>query len=434
MRQLLIRCPANASKRVTEVAQKHDGQRMSSLVADEDGAEQRLVVLHLPNDQVEDVIAELGGIPGLQIALAPQDVLLLEPPQTEAPSHLVRVRPLSPLEIYLAGLQSVGSWGTFLGYAAAAGALAWIGLYTDTIFLLTAAMLVAPFGSPAMNLAIATARGDLELMARSLARYVVALALAVVIAGVLSRAVGQATVTSQMAAVGNVSSVALLLPLIAGAAGAISQAQSERASLVSGAAVGMLVAASIAPPAALIGMASALHEWPLAKAGFFLLLLQLVGINLAGAAVFRLFGLRAQGARYARGRRWVAAAAAGLSLVALASLIAWQFGNSTHLRQDTAALEATSIIQATVGQSPLARLVEAQVRYPRPRSGDSRTLLCQVFVQSRGEHDAETVKRQLEASLLSRLTASGVASTVLVDVTVLRGSVAPPSRERRGHR
>jgi hypothetical protein len=49
-------------------------------------------------------------------------------------------------------------------------------------------------------------------------------------------------VTSSMSSTSNVSAVAVLLPLIAGAAGPLNLVQSERSSLVSGAAVGMLVA------------------------------------------------------------------------------------------------------------------------------------------------------------------------------------------------
>lgn len=49
-----------------------------------------------------------------------------------------------------------------------------------------------------------------------------------------------------------ISIAAVLLPLAAGAAGALNLFQSERSSLVSGAATGMLVAASLAPPAGII--------------------------------------------------------------------------------------------------------------------------------------------------------------------------------------
>jgi uncharacterized membrane protein len=60
-----------------------------------------------------------------------------------------------------------------------------------------------------------------------------------------------------MLATNTVSAVAVLIPLVSGTAGALNLVQSERSSLVSGAAAGMLVSVSLAPPAALVGMAIA---------------------------------------------------------------------------------------------------------------------------------------------------------------------------------
>ena len=171
----------------------------------------------------------------------------------------------------------------FLGYAAAAGAVVWTGLYTNTIFLLTAAMLIAPFAGPAMNTGAGDGLGDAGLLQRSLLRYGAALALTIAVAAALSLGIGLETATSEMTARSQVSSMAVLLPLVAGAAGALNLLQSDRDSLVSGAAIGVLVAASLAPPTGLVGMAAVIGRWDMVLSGVFVLLLQLVGINLSGA-------------------------------------------------------------------------------------------------------------------------------------------------------
>jgi uncharacterized membrane protein len=137
--------------------------------------------------------------------------------------------------------QSVGSWKGFLGYAAVAGFVVWIGLYTNTTYLLVAAMLIAPFAGPAMNVAIATARGDRQLLWRSIVRYFAALAVTIAVAAALSLILRQDIATSLMIERSQISSVAVLLPLAAGAAGALNLVQSDRSSLVSGAATGMYV-------------------------------------------------------------------------------------------------------------------------------------------------------------------------------------------------
>ncbi len=59
-----------------------------------------------------------------------------------------------------------------------------------------------------------------------------------------------------MIEVSHLSNVAILLPLISGFAEAVSICQSECDSLVSGAAVSVVVAASLAPPLGLKGQVS----------------------------------------------------------------------------------------------------------------------------------------------------------------------------------
>ena len=58
-------------------------------------------------------------------------------------------------------------------------------------------MLIAPFGGPAMNVAIASARGDLHLLKNSLARYFAALGVVVTVTGILSMLFQQTIATSQ---------------------------------------------------------------------------------------------------------------------------------------------------------------------------------------------------------------------------------------------
>lgn len=291
MRQLLFWVRRDAESRALAVARDFNAQNVASWPANGGAGPTCLLLVHVPNERVDGLVEAMQGLTEGRLTLQPRGVIALEPPSIEAPQQVIEVTARSPLEITLSGLQSVGSWRAFLSFAAASGAVAWLGLWTDTVFLLTASMLIAPFASPAMNLAIGTARGDARHILRSLKRYAASLAVAIGMALLLSWASRQSVVTSQMTAAANQSAMAVLLPLVAGAAGALSQVQSERSSLVSGAAVGVLVAASLAPPAALIGMACAMGQWDLARVGLFLISLQLLGINLSGAIVFRLYGI-----------------------------------------------------------------------------------------------------------------------------------------------
>jgi uncharacterized hydrophobic protein (TIGR00271 family) len=290
MRQLIIQVPRGNGKAVIDIAKSHNGANLARF---EENAEEPIdvMIVHVSNREVGKVLEKLQELPKVQITLIPTGVMTLQPPASEAPQQVVDVEERSPIEIFLSGLQSVGSWRGFLGYAALAGFIVWIGLYTNRAYLLMAAMLIAPFADPAMNTAIATAWGDRKLLERSILRYFAALAVTIATTWLLSLILQQEIPTSLMVESSQVSAVAVILPL---AVGALNLVQSERSSLVSGAATGMLVATSLAPPAGIVGMASAIGRWDMAISELFLLFLQLCGINFSAALLFRVFGLSAQ--------------------------------------------------------------------------------------------------------------------------------------------
>ena len=114
--------------------------------------------VYLPNKSVNNFIDRIEELEQPEITLIPRGVISLYPPASEAPDQVADVQPKSSLEIYLGGIQSVGSMFGLIGYSFVAGIIVWIGLFTTTAYLLVAAMLVAPFAGPAMNAALATAR------------------------------------------------------------------------------------------------------------------------------------------------------------------------------------------------------------------------------------------------------------------------------------
>jgi len=421
MRQLLIQVPRGNGKEVLEIAKKYDGANLAQLEAIGSDGPIDLALVHVSNSKVEGLLADLQSLPQLRVTLIPQGVMALQPPPEQAPQQVTNVEERSPIEVFLGGLQSVGSWKGFLGYAAASGFVVWIGLYTNTVYLLIAAMLIAPFAGPAMNAAIATARGDRQLLWRSLLRYFAALVVTILVTGALSLLWQQEIATPQMIETSEISSVTVLLPLAAGAAGALNLVQSQRSSLVSGAAVGMLVAASLAPPAGLVGMASAIGRWDMAISGLFLLLLQLVGINFTAAILFRVFGLSTAGPRYNRGKQWVFLSALAATVVVLAGLLSWQLTNPPNLQRSSQAQRATAQIEQVVNESNLVKLVEANVRFTRANIKGQNTLLGVVYVQRQAgvTQSAEAIRDRLTRAIQTHLLEQGFNATPLIDVSVL---------------
>lgn len=421
MRQLFVQVPRGYGQQVVDTANSCNGANVAHFQATGNDQPLDLVIVHVNNGKVEELLEKLEPLPNLHITLIPRGVIALQPPASSASQQVTDVEARSPIEIFLSGLQSVGSWKGFLGYAAAAGVVVWIGLFTNTSYLLVAAMLIAPFAGPAMNVAIATARGDLQLLKRALLRYFTALLVTILVTGALSLILQQQVVTTAMSSTSSVSAVAVLLPLIAGAAGALNLVQSERSSLVSGAAVGVLVAASLAPPAGLVGMAIAMNRWDLAVNGIFVLLLQLAGINLSASLMFRTYGLSPQGVRYNRGKGWLFLVVLVATVVMLCGLLTWQFSSSPELQRSSLEQRATAEIQKAVNNSGLAELVEANVRFTPTNIQGQNTLLGSVYVQRQAgaTQSAEEIRSRLTESIQRQLLNQEFNVTPLIDVSVL---------------
>lgn len=427
MRQLIVQVPRGHGTRVLDIAKNYDATNTAQFEGKRNEEPLDLVLVHVSNSKIEKLLGDLEEIPDLHVTLIPRGVVSLHPPADQTAEQVKNVESLTSLEVFLEGIQSVGSWKGFLGYAVAAGVVVWIGLYTNTSYLLVAAMLIAPFAGPAMNTAIATARGDRKLFKRSLWRYFISLVVTIAVTAALSFILQQKIPTSIMVESSQVSAVAVLLPLVAGAAGALSLVQSERSSLVSGAATGMLVAASLAPPAGLIGMSSVIGRWDMAVNGVFLLLLQLAGINFSAALVFRTFGMSSQGVRYKRGKKWLFPAILTGTVLMLASLLTWQFSNSPNLQRSSRSQRATAEIQQLVNNSQLVELVETNVRFTRAKIKDQNTLLGVVYVQRNNgvTQSSEEISTQLTSEIQRHLLNEGFNVTPLINVVVLD---APPSK------
>jgi uncharacterized membrane protein len=183
----------------------------------------------------------------------------------------------------------------------------------------------------------------------------------------------------------------------------------------------MLVAASLAPPAGVIGMSIAIGRWDMITGGVFLLLLQLCGINLSATLLFRWFGLSTRGARYTRGKKVVFPIALSITVLALTGLLIWQFRNSPNLERASRAQRANAEVQNVVEQESSVQLVESNVRFTQPNIQGQNTLLSVVYVQrspSTTESDA-TIRDRLTQAIQTRLMEQGFNVAPLVDVNVL---------------
>ena len=422
MRQLLVQVPRGRGSHVVEVASDLAAIGTARFEGERDGEPVDLIIANVSNSRVETFLRRIEQLPDVNVSLYPTGVLALKPPPTEAADQVTDVEMLSPIEVFLAGHQSVGSWRGFLGYACAAGAVVWVALYVGSIYLLTAAMLVAPFAGPAMNSAIATAAGERVLLRRSLVRYVAALGATVAVTYLLTLLLGPNTPSARMVEEVQVASVAVILPLVAGAAGALFLMSSERSSLVSGAAVGLLVAASLAPPAGVVGMAAALGRWDMVGSAAFVLALQLVGIHLSGAVVFRIFGLSHKGTRRGDEGRLLFPVGLGITVLLLAALLTLQFSDPINLSRTTLAQKISTAIENEVRESA-HRPDHVSARFMKTPPERSPVLLTEVFVRksAQSRSNLDSTQQVLTGRIQNRLASEWPQVTPVVDIRWVEG-------------
>jgi uncharacterized membrane protein len=336
MRQVIVSIPPGHTSTLQQLIEQNDGVNIMQLEGENAAQQSRDIwIIHVQNHALDPLMQGIRDIPDSQLSFLPQGVLSLREPTAETPEQVINITRRSAHEIYLSGLQSIGSWSSFLSYGFASAVIVWIGLFTNSVILLVGAMLIAPFASPALNTAIASARGDSKLLKSSLMRYAGAILVTVGVAAGLTLLTGIRAPTDLMLDTGNISSFAVLLPLIIGAAGALNLSESPRSSLVSGAATGLLIAAALSPPTAVIGIALVLGHMSLLQSGIFLVLLQLVAINVTGAVVFRWHGIQIENSRYDRGRRYLYPVMVGLSVLGTGLLLVWQFSTSPDLQRSS---------------------------------------------------------------------------------------------------
>jgi uncharacterized membrane protein len=168
-------------------------------------------------------------------------------------------------------------------------------------------------------------------------------------------------------------------------------------------------------------MGAAIGEWEMVTSGLFLLVLQLVGINLAGALVFRLYGLGPSGPRYARGRPPVAWAAAA-TLFALGALVGWQWlSPSPTLQRATIQQRARDAVRQALREVPDVQVAEVNARFTRPDIPGQRTLVVTILAQrasgAAGESDQE-LRRRVAQQAQRSIEQQGFGVTPLVDVTI----------------
>lgn len=436
MRQLQVQVRTAHVERVLDLAREHESISPTALRAERisgDGrhaGEWSLVFLNLPNRRVGRFVeAVRGEVEDAQFVLLPMGALPLQTPVHDVNEQVQDVSALSTLELVLSSLQSIGSWKGMLLYSMLAGIIGGYGVIFGVSYLLVAAMLINPMGAPAIVSVIGLSVGDARMFGRGGLRFLVSLVVQAGAALVLGAAYRLDVSTAMMEQITNLSSWSVLVALAAGFAGAQAQVKSERDSLVSGTAAGFMVAAALAPPAAVLGLSIPLSRWDYTALMAFLLVMQFVVIGVGGWLALTVFGVRPADHSVGRGKASRRTALVGVLVLLMLGMVWWQTRQAPRFLKADLSRLALHLTRDAVRAVPGVAMVESSARFTRPEleRQERETMLIQVVVERMSATAPDDELESAVRSAVRRLVRErmeGVAP--FVDVTMLPGQDDPP--------
>ena len=167
-------------------------------------------------------------------------------------------------------------------------AFALCAIFTDSMAVLIASMIVAPLASPILALGLGIAVGDFRRMLRSLGMLAVSFVAGIALAWLGTLFFGYVRVDPVFISFGGNFYIATVIALIAGAIAAYGFVRSK----VGGAMTGIGIAVSLMPPLVATGIGIADMDWVFAQTTFTVFILNVIGILVASMAVFTFFGMQ----------------------------------------------------------------------------------------------------------------------------------------------
>ena len=165
--------------------------------------------------------------------------------------------------------------------------LALAGIFTDSIPVLIASMIVAPLAYPILATGLGIVAGDVKLIVRSLGMLLLSLILAIGIAFLLTYFFPDLNAKNVFISFGGSSVMAIVIAVISGTIAAYGLVRSK----VGGAMTGIGIAVSLMPPLVATGVELANGNNTLAWTAFVIFILNFIGILLSSAVTFACMGI-----------------------------------------------------------------------------------------------------------------------------------------------
>ncbi|HII40236.1 MAG TPA: TIGR00341 family protein [Thermoplasmata archaeon] len=296
LRLLEIHLPSRYVEQLHAVLQ---GQRALAQWRQELPDNQLVIRVLVSLEQTEPVLDALeqrfAAVEGFRVLLLEVSATLPRPPAEEATPPPATVEPkragrriarVSREELYSDVQEGSRVSSTFVTLVLLSTAVAAIGLLSNSIAVVIAAMVIAPLLMPNVALSLATTLGDIPLAKGALRANALGIFLAIAFAAVIGLIAGVNPSIPEVALRTHVGLADIALALVAGVAGSLSV--TTRLSSIM---IGVMVAVALLPPVVAFGMLLGARLWAPATGALLLILVNLIGINLAGVMTFLVEGI-----------------------------------------------------------------------------------------------------------------------------------------------
>ena len=161
------------------------------------------------------------------------------------------------------------------------------GIFTDSIPVLIASMIVAPLMYPILATGLGVVVGDIKIVLRSLGMLLVSLVLAIGIAFIITHFFPILRIENTFISFGGSEIMSIAIAVISGVIATYGLVRSK----VGGAMTGIGIAVSLMPPLVATGIGIAENNFTLSYDAFVIFLLNFIGILLASVITFAFMGI-----------------------------------------------------------------------------------------------------------------------------------------------
>ena len=260
-----------------------------------------LVKMLLSVEQTERVLDVLehkySGLEGFRVVVLPVEATIprieekkTETPKKEAgksePSAKDKLR-ISREELYSDIVDSTKLNSIYVAMVVLSAVVAAVGLLQDSVAIIIGAMVIAPLLGPNVGLALATTLGDKKLGLDVLRTNVVGLSIALAFAFIMGLLIPIDPAIAEIQARTYIGLPDIAVALASGVAGVLAFTSGASMALI-----GVMVAVALMPPLIVFGLLLGAGHTTLAFGALFLLITNIICVNLAGVTTFWIQGVR----------------------------------------------------------------------------------------------------------------------------------------------